>query len=149
MKKALAVLLSVLAIFSMFSVVAFAEDATDSTEATLVTVEYYDDEGKLIKTLEAAPGTVLNGLVPANPVKQDTDTTRYTFKGWRCDFDGELYYENTQVVFQSCEPGSTLVFRAEFSKENIESRQTFWNLIESIFERFNLIFAYFAKVFEW
>lgn len=146
MKKALAVLLSVLAIFSMFSVVAFAEDAT---EATLVTVEYYDDEGKLIKTLEVAPGTKLDGLVPANPVKQDTDTTRYIFKGWRCEFDGVLYYENTQVVFQSCEPGSTLVFRAEFSEENIESRQTFWNLIESIFERLNLIFAYFAKVFEW
>lgn len=146
MKKALAVLLSVLAIFSMFSVVAFAEDAT---EATLVTVEYYDDEGKLIKKLEVAPGTKLDGLVPANPVKQDTDTTRYIFKGWRCEFDGVLYYENTQVVFQSCEPGSTLVFRAEFSEENIESRQTFWNLIESIFERLNLIFAYFAKVFEW
>ncbi len=148
MKKALAVLLSVLVLFSMLGVASFAADEPDTSD--LVAVEYYDDNGNLIKKLHVAPGTIIEDYVPANPVKPDTDTERYVFKGWRCELDGKLYYENTvQQVFPSCEPGSTVVFRAEFSTENLEERQTLWNFIESIFERINLIFAYFAKIFEW
>ena len=152
MKKALAVLLSVLAIFSMFGVVACAEDAATD----LVKVEYYlskedYEAGKdPLKAFEVAPGMIIDKYVPANPTKEDTETTRYIFKGWRCELDGEIYYEGTiQQVFPSCEPGSTVVFWAEFSEEDIEVRQTFWNLVESIFARFNLIFQYFAKIFEW
>ncbi len=148
MKKALAVLLSVLAVFSMFGVVAFAADDVDRSE--LVVVEYYDDNNNLIKTFEVRPGTIIDKYAPANPEKEATESERYIFKGWRCELDGKLYYENSvQQVFESCEAGSTVVFRAEYSVENIAERQTFWNLIESIFERINLIFAYFAKIFEW
>ncbi len=147
MKKALAVLLSVLVIFSMLGVVASAEDINTEDH---VTVEYYDDDGKQIKVFYVLPGTIIDSYVPENPVKQDTETERYIFKGWRCDFDGELYYKNTvQYVFEECEAGSVIKFHAEYSVENIEERQTFWNFIESIFERINLLFQYFAKIFEW
>ena len=148
MKKALAILLSILAVFSMFGVVASA--AGEESEANIV-VMYCDDEDKVIEVNYYAPGTILdNKKFPANPVKQDTETTRYTFKGWRCENDGKLYYKNTPYTITiDAQEGETIKFVAEFSEENIAERQTFWNLIESIFARFNLIFAYFAKIFEW
>lgn len=151
MKKALAVLLSVLAVFSMFGVVAFAaEEAPENSEATIKVV-YCDDEGNTIEENYYAPGTILdNSKFPANPTKQETETTRYTFKGWRCENDGKLYYQNTPYTISvNAQAGDTVRFVAEFSEENIAERQTFWNFIESIFARFNLIFQYFAKIFEW
>ena len=30
-----------------------------------------------------------------------------------------------------------------------EGYQSFWNFIESIFERINMIFEYFAEIFNW
>ncbi len=144
MKKALSVLLSMLVIFSMLGVVAYAEG-----EENLVTVEYYN-EGSLIKTVKVAPGTIIDEYVPANPSKPATETEEYIFKGWRCDLDNKLYYEETvQYIFEDCEAGSTVRFYAEYSVKDIGSRQSFWNFIESIFERINLIFQYFAKIFEW
>ena len=38
---------------------------------------------------------------------------------------------------------------AVYSEEDLSDRMTFWNFIESIFERINLIFEYFATVFGW
>lgn len=146
MKKALAVLLAVLAVFSMFSVMAFAAD-NPSTVAP-ITVQFYVD-GKLTKEISVKSGEILTPYAPENPVKEDTETTRYTFVGWQTEGDDSLYQKSTlpTPMLAEGETSKTVVYTAVFDEKNIEGRQTFWNFIESIFERFNLIFAYFAEIF--
>lgn len=147
MKKALSVLLSVLVVLSMFSVMAFAEDAQAPAQS-LVTVKFVDDDGTtIIKELQVEAGTILTKYAPENPVKPDVEgKTEYTFKGWVAE-DGTLYYANTLPT----PDGSDLevIFTASYSAKDVSGFQSLWNLIESIFERINLIFQYFATIFGW
>ena len=151
MKKTLAVLLAVLAVFSMFSM-AFA--AENPSTAAPILVQFYVD-GKLYHNASVKSGEILTPYAPKDPVKEDTDTTRYTFIGWQetdasgKPVDEELYYKSTlpSPVLAEGETSKTVIYTAVFSEKNIEGRQTFWNLIESIFERFNKIFEYFAEIF--
>lgn len=138
MKKALSVVLAMLVLFSMTAVMASAED--------LVSVKFYNDEA-VVFDAQCTPGEKLAEFEIKNPSKAATETTEYTFKGWRCSLDGELYYANTLPVVP--EDATEIIFTAEYSEKNITERQTFWNLIESIFARINLIFQYFATIFEW
>ena len=161
MKKALALILSLLVAFSMFAVVASAEG-----EEKTITINFVyqtpgeggDDaevvESKAISTVTIAPGV----YVPASAVpeivtefkgvnKEDGKKYKYTFKGWRSSADDQLYYAGT-IKFAEDAPAA-VTMTAEYSLEDISERQSFWNLIESIFERINLIFEYFAKVFNW
>lgn len=152
MKKALAVLLSVLAIFSMFSVMAFAEDST--ADPTPITVKFMDGDS-LIKEIAVKEGDVLTAYAPENPTKPDTETTRYTFAGWQAYdetgavIDDSLYQKSTLPAPYLAEgqTTATIIYKAVYSEKNIEGRQTFWNFIESIFARFNLLFEYFAEIF--
>lgn len=142
MKKVLSVLLSMLMIFSMAGVVAFAEDAAES-DAT-VNVIFYDEDGEtVLYDLMVAPGTALGPQIE-NPSKAETETTRYIFKGWKGE-DGEVYYDST--LPKPTADDTKVTYTAVYSKEDLTQRQTFWNLIESIFERFNLLFQYFAEIF--
>lgn len=143
MKKALSVLLSMLMIFSMVGVMAFAEG--EETETVLVE---FINEGQVIASIEAVPGTILNKYAPEYPTKEDTETTRFTFKGWECSEDGKLYYANSTLPVPA-EGQTKITFTAVYSEEDLSDRMTFWNFIESIFERINLIFEYFATVFSW
>lgn len=144
MKKALSLILTLLIALSCLSVVAFAEDGTQPA----VTIYYVVDD-VIVSTVYAQPGTVLTQHTPENPVKQDTETTRYTFKGWRSSLDGQLYYKSTQLVVPELAEGESLeiTMTAEFSEKDISGRQSFFQFIASIFERINLIFEYFATIF--
>lgn len=139
MKKTLSVVLAMLVLFSMTAFMA-------SAEGELVTVKFFND-GVVVKEAQLTVGANITDLKVSNPSKTATETTEYTFKGWRCSLDGELYYENTLPVVPA--DATEITFTAEYAESNVEVRQTFWNLIESIFARINLIFQYFAKVFEW
>jgi len=165
MKKALALILSLLVAFSMFAVVAAAEgEATEPAKQTITINFVYqtpgkggeDDkvvEGKTISTVTVAPGV----YVPASVVPEivtgfkgvaaDGKKYKYTFKGWRSSADDQLYYAGT-IKFAEDAPAA-VTMTAEYAMEDISERQSLWNLIESIFERLNLIFEYFAKVFNW
>lgn len=142
MKKALSVLLSMLMIFSMVGVMAFAEGEIES-EATVHVVFYDEDEQTILHDLMVKPGQHLGPLV-VNPEKAETETTRYIFKGWKGE-DGEVYYDST--LPDPTGEDTEIIYVAEYSTEDLTQRQTFWNLIESIFERLNLIFQYFAEIF--
>lgn len=158
MKKALSIVLAVLMIFSTMGVMAFAADDTQKVKYIFKNGEDVIADITVSVTISAQE---LVPHLPANPVKKDTDTTRYTFKGWDYagDEDDTLYYANansiptpaTLLAGQEIEAGTTpeFVFTAEFSEEDISGRQSFWNFIESIFERLNMIFAYFAEIFGW
>lgn len=140
MKKALSIVLSLLVIFSMFSCVAFAADAT-------VTVQFVSD-GKVLKTDILHGGDAI--IAPENPAKAATKTTEYTFIGWTEDENGEgkVYQaSNFGLVPSDLADGTVITYYAQYAEGEVVVRQTFWNFIESIFERINLLFEYFAAVF--
>lgn len=143
MKKALSVILSMLVIFSMVGVMAFAADEA------LVNVVFLDDNGETIHNVQLAEGTNISSYAPENPSKPDTDTTEFIFKGWdyvESETDGDrLYYKNGLPTAT----GETMTFKAVYSENDISGYQSFWNLIESIFERINRLFEYFAEIFQW
>lgn len=143
MKKALSIVLSMLMIFSMVGVMAFAEDATKATYV-------FKNGEEVVATVVVDPNEVntLAPYLPANPVKEDTEDIRYTFKGWLGE-DGELYYQSTVPAPKAEDAGKTITYVAQFAEEDISGRQSLWNFIESLFERLNLLFEYFAKVFQW
>ena len=150
MKKALALLLSIIAVFSMFGIVACAAEETDTSN--LVAVIFCDETGEKVLAMNFyAPGKVVGGdKFPEDPSKEATATTEYIFKGWRCSVDGELYYQNKPyTISENAKGGDSIKFTAEFAEKEITATQSFWNFVESVFARINLIFQYFAKVFEW
>lgn len=144
MKKALSVVLAMLMVFSMVGVMAFAEG-----ETRYITYTFLDEDGSLIKEFQMAEDSnvIITTLVPDEPVKPDTEDTRYIFKHWEAE-DGTIYYKST-IKNPTADTPDTVTFKAVYSEEDISSRQSFWNLIESIFERINLIFEYFAAIFQW
>lgn len=145
MKKALSLVLALLMTFSMFGVMAFAaEDDTAPIHIIFVV------DGNTVKEISVQDGTILTPYAPENPMKPDTDTTRYIFKGWQTAGDDELYYQSTFPV-ATLDGAETreIVYTAVFAEQDISGRQSFWNFIESLFERLNLLFEYFATVFNW
>ncbi len=137
MKKTLALILSLLVAFSMFTVATFAAE-------DLVTISFVDSDGRTIDTVQVKVDTILTPYAPENPVKESTETTKYTFIGWTSSDDGEVYYKNTLPSARV-----DVTYTATYSEENISENQTFWSFIASIFERINLIFEYFAEIFRF
>lgn len=152
MKKALSVLLCVLAIFSMFSFMTFAQDGT--ADSTPITVKFMDGES-VIKTIQVKEGAILTPFCPMNPEKPSTETTKYTFRGWVAyNEDGtvadETIYNSETLPAPYLEEGEetkTIIYKAQYIEKDITGNITFWGLIQSIFERLNRLFEYFAEVF--
>lgn len=146
MKKTLALVLTLLVAFSMFSVAASA-----------VNVEVvFVNGGEIIKKVTVDSDNSFDAaLFPEIAEKYETDekqedgttkTYRYTFKGWKDAKTGEIFYPGTFDVDGSV---TNVTLEAQYVKEDISGRQSFWNLIESIFARINLIFEYFATIFNF
>ncbi|MBQ7296048.1 MAG: hypothetical protein IJW86_07630 [Clostridia bacterium] len=152
MKKALAVLLSVLVAFSMFTVMTFAAGST--AEPTPITIKFVVDD-TIVREIAVKNGEILTPFAPENPSKPSTDTTKYTFEGWQAQdengnvLDETLYQKSTlpSPYLAADEETKTIVYKAVFTEKNIEGNQTFFSFLASIFERFNLLFQYFAEVF--
>ncbi len=149
MKKTLAVILSMLMIFSMVGVMAFAED-----EATNIVTYVFINEGQEIKRIEVDPFAdafvTMTPHIPENPSKPNTETTEYIFKGWVLEGgDGTVYYQTTIPAPTQADAGKTFTYVASYSENDISGYQSFWNFVESIFERINLLFQYFAEIFQW
>ncbi len=146
MKKALALLLALICAFSFCTVALAAEG--DTEDVASVTVIFKDGD-TVVKEIVVAPGTILTPYAPVNPEKADTDTTRYTFKGWlREGGDGTHYYQSTLPTPTEAEAGATIVYAADYAEEDISENQTFLAFFASIFDRINKIFEYFVKIFE-
>ncbi len=152
MKKALAVLLSVLVAFSMFTVMTFAAGST--ADPTPITVKFVVDDG-VVREIAVKNGEILTPYAPENPAKDSTDTTKYTFQGWQAQdengnvLDETLYQKSTLPApyLAEGETEKTIVYKAVFTEKNIEGNQTLLSFFASIFERFNMLFRYFAEVF--
>lgn len=136
MKKTLALILAMIVAFSMFSVAAFAAD-------DLVAIKFVDGD-KVVSSAQVAKGTILTPYVPENPVKEDTDTTKYTFSGWESSVDGEVYYPNTIPAADY-----DVTYTAKYVEEKVTAGQSLLAFFASIFERINLIFEYFATIFNF
>ncbi len=144
MKKALSVLLSLLVIFSMFGMVAAAE----GEQTDLVSITFKVD-GEVYYYIEALPGAnIIERLQTGEnkletPVKDLGDGNVYTFKYWENEANGDIRY--TGNIPPATED---TVYNAVFHVEEKVENQSFWAFVQTIFERINLIFEYFAKVFE-
>lgn len=165
MKKTLSVILAVILMFSTLGVMAFAEE---TTEKAMVTVKFYWDAadigGEPKNSVQIAAGEnlvehfSLYECSPETPVKDSTKTTKYTFDGWeeyKLGADGswiatgKQYYTGTLPrIPADAADGSEIVYVATFYEEEIKENVSFWALIASIFERFNFIFEYIAKIYE-
>ena len=151
MKKTLALVLTVLLAFSMFSMAA---------SAATTKVRFVDLYGKEIKTIEydyAAEGKLAAADFPEvdtnyerDELQEDGSTKKYeyTFKGWRCDACGDLHYPST---FSSADHAkyTEVLLSAEYAKEDKSGNQSFWQFIESLFARINVLFEYFATIFNF
>lgn len=152
MKKALSVLLAVLVAFSMCSVVAFAD--ADSADPTPITVKFIND-GYVIAEVMVKEGDILTPDTPDNPKKESTETTKYVFEGWQAqDEEGnilseELYQKSTipSPYLAEGETTKTICYVAVYTEKGIAGNQSLLQFIASIFERLNMIFEYFAKIF--
>lgn len=153
MKKVIAMLLSVLMIFSAFSVtIACAGDAdADAAEKNYV-INFVDYNGETLKSAEVAENSIVKAA--PNPTRDSDydangkELTRYVFKGWAVlnedgSFDANtVYHENTIPVATA-----DVTYIAVYSAKDVSSNQTLLQFIKSIFDRINLIFEYFFKIF--
>lgn len=139
MKKTLALILAMLVAFSMFSVAAVATD-------NLVSVQFVDYDGKEIQSSSVAIGDSISACAPANPVRENTDKAEYTFVGWKSNNP-----EDTKVYSKYQLPAATedVIYTATYSEEKVTSGQNLLQFFRSIFERINLIFQYFATIFNF
>ena len=139
MKKTLALILAMLVAFSMFSVAAVATD-------NLVSVQFVDYDGKEIRSASVTIGDSISAYAPADPVRENTDKAEYTFAGWKSNNP-----EDTKVYSKYQLPAATedVVFTATYSEEKVTSGQNLLQFFRSIFERINLIFQYFATIFNF
>ena len=146
MKKTLALALALLMAFSMFGVMAFAADEADPP----ITVTFMVDN-EIYKVVKVNSNENISPYLDSYPAKQETDTTRYTFAGWKTEGDDNLYYNSTLPipVLEAGEISKEIVYTAVFSEEDISGRQSFLNFIESLFARLNLLFEYFATIFNF
>ena len=154
MKKALAVVLSVLLVFSMFSMAVSA--ATVPIDSAVVKVEFVNYYGlqvgyvgySSIKNAEAADVPVVDKEFEGTEIVDGTTKEyRYTFTGWKCDCCGNVFYDNTIATHD--EVLGEIVLTAQYSKKDLSENQTFWQFIQSIFARINILFEYFATIFKF
>lgn len=135
MKKTLALILAILVAVSMFSFATFAADGK-------VTIIFVNDGAEYSK-VEVPEGVDVGIYVPENPSKAPTDKAEYIFKGWQNLNGGDIYVND----FPAATEDATYI--AVYSEKEIKETQSFWNFIESIFARINLIFEYFAAIFDF
>ena len=139
MKKTLALILAMLVAFSMFSVAAVATD-------NLVSVQFVDYDGKEIQSSSVTIGESISAYAPDDPVRENTDKAEYTFAGWKSNNP-----EDTKVYSKYQLPAATenVIYTATYSEEKVTSGQNLLQFFRSIFERINLIFQYFATIFNF
>lgn len=149
MKKALSVLLAVLMMFSLCSV-AFAKDSEDSASKQQVVLTFLNHDLTTYETKVAYANEKFTGpAVSPTRANETIDGKEYSFKfrGWAEYNNGEVGEKiyNTQT-FDYVSADTTYI--AVYAKEEVEEIMTFWNLIQMIFSKFNMIFEYFFEIFK-
>ena len=169
MKKVLSVFLAALMLFSCFSVMAFAEETEKKT--VTITFKYLvpneDATGteervvEIEKEIENDLGAVLTSeqmdyYLDAMPrefsYSYDADDfpTRKesrTYKFMRFASEADPSYKITFAGSGSQVFEKDIVFVAEYDIDDTGEYTTFWEFVQSIFARINVIFEYFSQIF--
>lgn len=135
MKKIIAVLLSVLMLFSVFGATVYA------AEGDYYTVKFVDFDGTELGSRQVIHGGIISA--PENPSRENTEEVEYIFKGWSSDEGKTVYSANTLPLATA-----DVTYTAVYAENEVGNYQTFWGFVKSIFERINMIFEYFYKIFE-
>ena len=173
MKKVLSVFVAAIMLFTCFGVMAYAEDGGEIKDPATAKFTYlvptYDANGNA----NGAEKTTITVLFENNSVftsdlmntwlrdmpkqvvyQYDVDeygssrkeTVTYTFDYFTIEGhdEGERYkFEGTGEKVMT----DGVVFVANYTKKDTGDTVTFWELVQSIFARINLIFEYFAEIF--
>ena len=146
MKKTLSLLLAVIMIFSV-SVFTLA------SAADTVTVTFYAYDGSTVveQKTDVVSGGKFTGPAKAperaNEVVDNVEYV-YTFKGWAVLNEDGTYDDSVVYYSQTFDyVTEDTNYIAVYSVTEREPVITFWNLIEMIFSKLNLIFEYFEKIF--
>ena len=176
MKKALSVVLSLLVILSAFGMFAAAEEEATTTAPEykdgIATILFFLDEEDVkfdendkviqdnaIHKIMAMPGEpVVERLENGDeaitiPTKTDPEKkVNYIFECWKNYKTGERRDTSGIPAVPKAAAGeeqiTEVIYVAVFAEEDIMETQTFWAFVQTIFARINMIFEYFAKVFE-
>lgn len=175
MKKVLSVFLAALMLFSCFGVMTYAADGDEIKEPGEVTfrylvntydengepngVEYYDQvqviENNSVITSEQMNTWLL--LMPKEASYQYTveeystsrkETMSYTFMY----FTVEGLEDGTRYTFEGTGADTIAdgtVFVAQYEEKDTGDTTTFWEFVQSVFARINMIFEYFAAIFNF
>lgn len=168
MKKVLSVFLAALMLVSCFGMMAFAEDYIK--DPAIVTFKYYSGEfDKNGNPVLAEPEFLFenNSVITSDQMNtwlrdmpkqvvyeyeveeygsKRTETVTYTFDYFTIEGhdEGERYkFEGTGETTMA----DGTVFVANYTKKDTGDTVTFWEFVQSIFARINLIFEYFSEIF--
>ena len=168
MKKVVSILLAALMLVSCFGMMAFAEGEAEAVEKVYASVIYLIPGNGEAEEVQIGPKEVVKGE-PISAAEMEawlfdmprefkydynitedgytrTETRTYTFKG----FSKQGEEGDTLYYFGSTGPiEENTVFVAEYKITDTVDNVTFWEFIQSIFARFNVIFRYFAEIFDF
>lgn len=135
MKKALSLLLTVLMLFTIGAVT-----LAGAAEGDVYTVRFVNYDGTELAVRTVTEGSIVKA--PENPTREATETIEYVFKGWSADGGKTCYHESTIPLATS-----DVTYTAVYGEQKIDNSMTFWQFIQSIFDRINAIFEYFDRIF--
>ncbi len=173
MKKVLSVFLAALMLFSCFGVMTYAEDGGEIKDPAIITFKYlvntYDENGEpngvteIAKEFQIENNSVLTSDQMNTFLKEMSkqvsykytveeygasrqETVTYTFDYFTIEGhdEGERYnFEGTGET----RIADGAVFVANYVEKDTGDNVTFWEFVQSVFARINLIFEYFAAIF--
>ena len=139
MKTVISVVLAVIMLTSMLAIgFVHAEDAAETT----YTVTFVNYDGTVLSQDNTyKTGEIIIG--PEYPTRESTDTMEYKFKGWQDSRDGKIDSNGTFLLVGE----EDVTFTAVFVESEKPERVTIMSFIASLFQRLNMIFEYFSKIF--
>ena len=142
----------------------FLVPVTDA-EGKVTEIDWYEMDTLQIENYSVITSGQMNTWLSEMPKKVEmdysytednytrTETKSYTFLYFTIeggDDEFRVRFEGTGETKIGCEnpdPENPIVFVAHYEEKDTKDNTTFWEFVQSIFARINLIFEYFSEIF--